>query len=772
MSETQGISPGHWLAALLAGPSARIHLIGVAGSGMSGIAGLLLAIGHRVSGSDKVSNIEVERLKDLGLDFHSPANPEVLGDADLVVYSSAIRAGHRDFDAAVSLGKPMARRAEALAALMSSKQGIVVSGTHGKTTTSSMVAHVLRIGETRPSHYVGAEIPILGTNAMWDRDGSWFVAEGDESDGTLALYEPEHAIVLNIEEEHLDYYADLSAIEAVFGQLLEHTRGSVFYCADDPNAARVCGAHPRAISYGERSNAFYRFDDLHLKEFQSHFRVLRGGEPLGGVTLNIPGKHNVSNALVVIALATELGVPFEKINTALESFRGARRRFEIKHRTDHFMIVDDYGHHPTEIRATLAAARNCGRGRVLAMFQPHRYSRTSALRREFGQAFEDADEVWITDVYAASEAPIPGVSGGTIVEELEREGHPASHYVPDRKKMLLEVGRNLQPGDCIVSLGAGNIHEQATLLARDVSMLEELQRAMGHGAARLYEPLAKHTTLRIGGPAQFWLEPETEEGFARVVRHCTSAGIPLFVIGRGSNLLVREGGIKGVVVYLGRGEFRKIEIREGQIMVGAGVRQKELAHAARDAGIGGFEWFEGIPGNVGGALRMNAGAMGGETFRQVVSVRYVDRHGEFHTKTPAEMEVHYRNVPSLRDNFAVSATFQGSQASHSEIEERLEASVQKRRASQPRESSAGCIFKNPSTIQAGRLIDELGLKGTRVGGARVSEVHGNFLVNEKSATAEDMLGLISLVRAKALQERGIELETEVQIVGNEKGIHE
>jgi UDP-N-acetylenolpyruvoylglucosamine reductase len=287
----------------------------------------------------------------------------------------------------------------------------------------------------------------------------------------------------------------------------------------------------------------------------------------------------------------------------------------------------------------------------------------------------------------------------------------------------------------------------------------------------LYESLAKHTTLRIGGPAQYWLEPETEEGFARLVHHCTEQALPLFVIGRGSNLLVRDGGIRGVVVYLGRGEFRRLEVRENRITAGVGVRQKELALAARDAGIGGFEWFEGIPGNVGGALRMNAGAMGADTFSQVVSLRYVDAAGEFHTRTPEECEVLYRSVPFLKENYAVSATFFGTAASPEEIEGKLENSMLKRKGSQPRESSAGCIFKNPAGIPAGRLIEELGLKGAREGGARVSEVHGNFLVNDRHASAEEMLALIERVKEEAWRARGIRLETEVQIVGEKKGLY-
>jgi UDP-N-acetylmuramate--alanine ligase len=760
------------LASRLVGGAMRVHLIGVAGSGMSGIAGLLLALGHRVSGSDKVSTVEVQRLQRLGLEFHSPDQPSAVAESELVIYSSAIGRSHRDHRAAVDGGKWMVRRADALAALMESRRGVVVAGMHGKTTTSAMAAHVLRVGGMHPSHYVGAEIPILGTNAHWDSAGEYFVAEGDESDGTLVLYRPEHAIVLNIEEEHLDHYKDLEAIERVFAQLLGQTRGKVIFCADDPNATRACSVHPGAVSYGGSHTAFYRFDDVHTKDFQSHFRVLRAGEPLGAVTLNVPGRHNVSNALAAIALAMEIGVPFPRIAEALESFRGARRRFEIKYRSDRYMLVDDYGHHPTEVRATLATARGTGRNRVLVMFQPHRYTRTQALREEFGAAFEDADLVFVTDVYAASEAPIPGVTGETVVDAARRHGHEGMHSQADRKRLVLEVGQRLQPGDCVLSLGAGNVHEALAGLARDVAFLEEMQLAMGAGVARLYEPLAKHTTMRVGGPAQFWAEPETEEGFARLVRFCTEKLVPLFVMGRGSNLLVRDGGVPGVVVRLGRGEFRRMEWKDGLLTAGVGVKLKELAYSARDAVVGGFEWMEGIPGNLGGGLRMNAGAMGVEAFDQVVSVRYVDRHGEFHTRTPGELDVHYRHVGGLEKCYAVSATLKGTGSDPAEIERLLEVSQQKRRSSQPRESSAGCVFKNPATVPAGRLVDELGLKGTRCGRAKVSEVHGNFIVNEGGATAGDVLALIEQVRDRALRERGITLETEVQIVGQDGGFHE
>jgi UDP-N-acetylmuramate--alanine ligase len=746
----------------------RIHLIGVAGSGMSGIAALLLELGHDVSGSDKVATWEVDRLQRLGLRFRAEHRAEDAKDAELIIYSSAILETNPIRAAAKEVGQPIVRRAEALAAIMSGKSGIVIAGMHGKTTTSAMSAHVLREGGLHPSHYVGAEIPLLGSNAHWDPRGEFFVAEGDESDGTLRFFKPKHSLILNVEEEHLDFYADLAAIEAVFSQLLEQTSGSVFYCGDDQHAARICSKHPRPISFGFSEEADYRGTDIDLQDFASVFCVYRRGEKLGDAVLNVPGRHNVSNALGVIALASELGIPFEKIAISLGRFQHARRRFEIKYQSERFLLVDDYAHHPTEICATLATARSAGRKRVLTMFQPHRYSRTQALRREFGRAFDKSDRVVVTDVYAASEQPLPGVTGKTIVDEIQATGHLGVSYQPRLDRLRCDVGNMIATGDLILSLGAGNIHEQLSLLAGDLVIAEKLKAIVGEeGDVRLYEPLAKHTTLRVGGPAQFWVEPRTEAALAELIRFCRTESLPFFVIGRGSNLLVRDGGIRGVVAHPCGGEFDKVEVSGNEITAGAGAKLKQVAFAGKAAGLGGLEWMEGIPGAVGGGLRMNAGAMGSQTFENVVRVRYLDEQGNPHEKTPAEMEVHYRHVPTLERNYAVAAVFKGMPGDAADIERRLEESQEKRRTTQPAAKSAGCIFKNPTTIPAGKLVDELGLKNASIGQARVSEVHGNFIVNDGGATANEVLELIAKIKETARAKRGIELETEVQIVGEE-----
>ncbi|MCP5534055.1 MAG: UDP-N-acetylmuramate--L-alanine ligase [Akkermansiaceae bacterium] len=748
----------------------RIHLIGVAGSGMSGLALLLLGMGHKVSGSDRVTTAETDRMQKLGLMFSSPHTAEAVKDAEIVVFSSAIRPQNPAYAAAVAGGIPLYRRAECLAAILHTRKGIVISGTHGKTTTSSMTAHVLREAALDPSHYVGAEIPILGANAKWSEQGEFMVAEGDESDGTLALYRPEHSVILNIEAEHLDFYRDLDHIREVFGKLADQTRGKLVYCAEDPVAAEMCEGRGNAVSYGWEEADYVASEVRDLKG-SSSFTVLRKGEELGDIELGIPGRHNVLNALAAIALADSCGAEFRLVARALANFAGAKRRFETKYLSANHRIIDDYGHHPSELAATLQTARSLKPKRIVVLFQPHRYTRTKALADEFGKVLQQADQVFVADVYPASELPIEGVSGQTIVDAMADHGDVPAAFVPDLVTAHHTVGNALQTGDLLITLGAGNVHEAGTRISRDLKQLEEMKALMPTGEidGKLYEPMNRHTTLLVGGPAQFWLEPHTFYGFAFLVAYCRERGIPVRVVGRGSNLLVRDGGIRGAVIHPTGGQFADVTVgTRGEITAGAGVRLKKLASAAGAAGIGGFEWMEGIPGNVGGALRMNAGAMGVETFDQVVRVTFLDEDGVIRTREREEIVAEYRNVPELRRSFALQAVFKGRPDKPENIKQRWDDSREKRKSSQPVSASAGCTFKNPEAIPAGMLIDKLGLKGEVVGKAAVSEVHGNFVVNQGGATATEIIRLIESIQGKARKERGIELETEIKILGEDE----
>lgn len=752
----------------------RVHLIGVAGSGMSGLALLLLGMGHRVSGCDRVTSKETQRMQGVGLTFSSPHSEESVKDADVVVYSSAIRDENVALASARKLGVHCILRAECLAAILGTKKGIIISGTHGKTTTSAMSAHLLRRGAVNPSHYVGAEIPVLGTNAHWEEESELMVAEGDESDGTLALYCPEHTVVLNMEEEHLDFYSGLDHIKKVFNQLLDQTAGKVIYCKECPNATDVCSVRDGSISYGWSDADFTATDVLETGGTVA-FDVSFQGDLLGRVELGIPGLHNALNALAALAVAHVSGVPFNDCARALSTFAGARRRFETKYFSDKLRIIDDYGHHPTEVAATLQTAKSLHSKRVVVVFQPHRYSRTQKLASDFGKVLQAADRVFVTDIYPAGEMPIEGITAQTIVDAMTLHGDTKAEAVGFVGQAHHAVGNILREGDLLITLGAGNVHEIGFKIARDVQVLEEMLRtandAGDHGVTgELYEPMRKHSTMLVGGPAQFWLEPSTHLGFAKIVKYCRDRGVPLRVVGRGSNLLVRQGGIPGVVIHPSKGVFKEVSV-EGEILTsGAGVRFKKLASVAQVNGLTDFEWMEGIPGNVGGGLRMNAGAMGTESFDQVVDVTFLDEDGEIRTRTKEEIEHAYRNVPSLRRNFALGARFKGALGSAEEIQAKMDASSQKRKASQPRAASAGCIFKNPAQLPAGKLVDELGFKDMAVGQARVSLEHGNFIVNDGRATASEVLELIAIIRKKAREEKGIELDTEVQIIGEDESI--
>lgn len=746
---------------------ARIHLIGVAGSGMSGLALILLEMGHNVSGSDRVTSAETERLQGLGLIFSTPHTSVVLDGVEIVIYSSAIRPENATLSTARDRSIPCYRRAECLAAVLNAKKGVIVSGTHGKTTTSSLCAHLLREGRMRPCHYVGAEIPVLGTNAHWNEQSEYLVAEGDESDGTLVNYIPEHSIVLNVEAEHLDFYRDLDHIKTVFDKLCSQTRGKIFYCSVDEGASDVCSKYPNAVSYGWADADFIATD---VREMRGHtgFNVVKKGENLGRVELGIPGRHNVLNALAAIAQVMEIGVDFGSISRGLASFAGARRRFERKYLSSSYRIVDDYGHHPTEIAATLQTARSLNPGRLVVLFQPHRYTRTQMLAEDFGRVLQAADAIFVSDVYPASELPIEGVSGQLIVDAIHRHGPVKAVFVPDLSLAHHVVGNSLKPGDLLLTLGAGNVHEAGTKIAQDLTIFEEMLRMTGEGVkGNLYEPMKRHTTMGVGGEAQYWLEPSTFEAMKNAVNYCRERSIPVRMIGRGSNAIVRDGGIRGAVIHPDGGEFESMEIGEdGTITAGASIRLKKLCAAATQAGISGFEWMDGIPGNVGGSLRMNAGAMGADMWNCFVSAICLDDDGEIRQHTKEDMEAIYRSIPEFINNFVMTAKFRGTPGNTEEMQRRIDESREKRKASQPTGASSGCIFKNPESIPAGKLIDELGFKGVSVGEAMVSEIHGNFIVNTGNARAQDITELMDIIRAKALEERGIQLKSEAQVIGD------
>jgi UDP-N-acetylmuramate--alanine ligase len=442
----------------------HIHFVGIGGIGMSGIAEVLVNLGYRVSGSDAKLSPITERLQGLGakiFEGHSGAHIE---GAQVVVTSTAVRVDNPEVVEAVRRQVPVIPRAEMLAELMRLKYGIAIAGSHGKTTTTSMVATVLDRAGLDPTVVVGGRVNTIGSNAKLGH-GDFMVVEADESDKSFLKLSPTIAVVTNIDLEHLDFYSGIEEIRSCFVQFVNKAPfyGSVIICLDDPNIQMIIPQITRRVmTYGMRAHAEISAFDAQVsrESFGSEFAVRRKGEELGRIKLNVPGEHNVLNALAAVAVGLDLEVEFPVIAEGLEAFRGAERRFQIKGLVEGersgILVVDDYGHHPTEIRATLSAAKTSGR-RLVVLFQPHRYTRTAALREEFARSFYDADVVLLSDIYAASEDPIEGVTSQALVEEIEKFGHRRARYIggaDQGKQALLDVA---QPGDLVLTLGAGNV---------------------------------------------------------------------------------------------------------------------------------------------------------------------------------------------------------------------------------------------------------------------------------------------------------------------------
>ena len=464
------------------GRTHRIHFVGIGGSGMSGIAEVLLNMGYQVSGSDIKASDVTDRLVRIGgrvFIGHHAVNVE---GAQVIVFSSAVREDNPELVAARSAGVPTIGRADMLAELMRMKYGVAVGGSHGKTTTTSMIAAVLARGGVDPTIVVGGRLKALGTNAKLGH-GQFLVAEADESDGSFLRLAPAVAVITNIDREHLDHYLDLDAIRQAFVYFANRVPfyGVSVLCADDPQVREILPrVTKRSLLYGTRAECEVRATDVQLRPHGSRFLVSASGRALGQIELHVPGHHNVLNALAAIAVGLEVEVGFGHIAESLSEFRGVSRRFETRGEVEGVRVVDDYGHHPTEVIATLAAAKGMG-GRVLVIFQPHRYSRTAALQQEFGAAFSDADRVWVLDVYAAGEAVLPGVSGRTIVESAEKLGVRHVTFAGGGAEAAAAAANEAKRGDVVITLGAGDVWKLADRVLEHLRGVTAADPAAGSG---------------------------------------------------------------------------------------------------------------------------------------------------------------------------------------------------------------------------------------------------------------------------------------------------
>lgn len=436
----------------------RIHFVGIGGIGMSGIAEVLINMGYEISGSDIGQSATVKRLKDLGASIaigHSGDNVEGSG---VVVISSAIRPDNPEVLRAIEINIPVIPRAEMLAELMRLRYGIAVAGSHGKTTTTSMTAAVLSYGKLDPTIVVGGKVTAMGTNARLGR-GDFMVVEADESDGSFLRLSPVISVLTNIDEEHMDHYKDMNDLEAAFTTFINKIPfyGLSVLCVDCPRTKAISkNFKKRFLTYGFDKEAELRAEDVLIEGFETRFKVFLNNSELGSVTLNVPGRHNAQNALAAIAIGMELGMSFEDVKDGLYEFRGIDRRLQVKGEGKGIKVIDDYAHHPREIEVTLDAIKQSHKGRVVVVFQPHRYSRTKLLFKEFAEVLTRTDMLYIMDIYAASEDPIDGISSESLCQSVIDNGGKNVRYLKG-DDMLLKVLEELKEDDVVLTLGAGNV---------------------------------------------------------------------------------------------------------------------------------------------------------------------------------------------------------------------------------------------------------------------------------------------------------------------------
>jgi len=454
------------------------HFVGIGGIGMSGLAEILRTMEFEVSGSDLKGNI-TKRLEEMGVRVHVGHKAENVEGADVVVYSSAIDPKNPEIIRARELDVPIIPRAEMLAELMRVKYNVLIAGSHGKTTTTSLVSTVLRAAGLDPTVVVGGKVNALGSNARLG-EGDLFVAEADESDGSFLKLTPTIGVVTNIDAEHLDHYGTHEKVKDAFVQFADKIPfyGLAVLCMDHPHVQAILPRiHRRHVTYGFSRQADYRAKNPQFSGLSTHFEAFRRGESLGTFTVKMPGLHNVLNALAVLAVADELEVPLDVVREAIASFHGVQRRFTVvgqpalekDGKKGDVMIIDDYGHHPAEVEATLDAAQKGFDRRVVVAFQPHRYTRTQALFEEFTRAFNKADVLLVTEVYAAGEKPIAGATGEALADAIKAHGHHSVRYVGDKKEIGKVLREIVQPNDLVIALGAGDINASARELAASLA---------------------------------------------------------------------------------------------------------------------------------------------------------------------------------------------------------------------------------------------------------------------------------------------------------------
>ncbi len=780
----------------------RLHFIGIGGAGMSGLAVVCAGLGAEVTGSDRSESSYMERLRAAGLEptiGHDAAN---LPEGAEVVVSTAIAAENPELALAHERGLTVIHRGELLAELCAEKRLIAIAGTHGKTTTTAMAVWALRgLGED-PAFFVGGEVPGLGpdgapANAGWGAS-DWVVAEADESDGSFLRLDPEVAVITNVEMDHHSKWGSLEPLIEAFVGFAAKSRVAVL-----PAPSREGGAveEVREALVGGPTVAATGGSVAPPDAPPTLAEFSAAKPPTASLDLAVPGAHNVLNARAALAALEAAGFDLDRAAAALADFRGVRRRLEVKGERGGVRIYDDYAHHPTEVRAALSALRGLAPPRLLAVFQPHLYSRTKVFAAEFGAALALADEIAVLDVYPAREEPIgplAGVSGLDVARAAadRGKGKPVA-WLPTAARAEAFLKRRLESvpeGSILVTIGAGDIFKLGEALVSPNPGEASVKGDEGDpgrtspqfvregspsspsshnepppGVERDY-PLARLTTVRTGGPADFFARPASQDDLAALLAWAEKASVPVGVVGSGSNLLVADDGFRGLAMKLD-GALTEVERDGTHLRCGGGARLPSVAGKTPGWGLAGLEFGVNIPGTVGGAVRMNANAYGGQLAEVLEWVEVTTAAGT-ERRTPDAFGFAYRNSNLAAGEVVSRASFALEPSDPDEVRATLASMRGRRKEAQPSGiKTFGSTFKNPEDARAegrsaGQLLEAAGCRGLTHGGARFSEKHANFVENTGEATTADVLALMAEGRRRVKERFGVELEPEVHVLGD------
>jgi len=745
----------------------NIYMLGIAGMGMCPLAIYLAQSGHNVIGIDDNMRPEVASiLKKNKVKIDSTKRiPKI---CDFVIYSSAITPTNTFFSQAKEQGLPLIRRGDYLAQIVKNKQLIAVVGSHGKTTTAAMLIHALNTSGFDFSFFLGGLFHDHKIPPARYSKSDWIIAEIDESDGTIDGFSPEITLVVNFDWDHPSQYTSVEDLETTFYNLFKRTKQLVIIPKDCSYLDRlVKNGLPcpfRTYGPGGDYEATFHLDQGITK--LSTFGLLPS------LKCNIPngGLFNAHNGLAALSVVHLLLNNI--VDEPFKGFLGVKRRQESLFESQNFMVMMDYAHHPTEVEALLNYIHSSSDRPCIVVFQPHRYTRTQTYYKNFAKALNKANQVILLPVYAASE---PFLELGTSQRIADSFDGPKGKlklidYSQQQLFNALPSSSSQEPMN-VLFVGAGNIE----LLALEYKKRLEwaswwksfLDKIDSGSKVSEFESLANKTTMRIGGSARFYIEPASLDDLIRVIKGSYAVKCPVFTLGRGSNLIVPDEGFEGLVIRLNHPHWKEIrDMGRGRIWAGAGARLKEICGYACKFGLAGFEFLEGIPGSLGGSLRMNAGAMGGWLFDVIESIKCIMPDGQIKEFSKDALTLGYRFCKNLENALAIGAILKCSEVQNQEaIRQKLDSFATQRKATQPREPSAGCIFKNPEGKYAGQLIEASGLKGFSIGAAEVSSIHCNFIVNKGGATSNDIVALVRTIRDRVHTTSGVFLEPEVLFLG-------